>query len=110
MLISARFLCGVTAAVLIWRGGENSKRVEEVRSRLLAALAEKHPLDRPLGQNHTGNSRPEVVSQTVMVTNIREKDISDLHQNQNTHAYGKLATYFGRFVSYPAGARPPVCH
>jgi len=75
-LIPASFLCGITAGVLIWRGGENSKRVEKVRSRLRAALAEKHPLDRPLGQHHTGNSGPEVVSQTVMVTNIREKDTS----------------------------------
>ena len=61
------------AAVLIWRGGERSKRVEEVRSRLRATLAEKHPLHTNLGQSHTSTSRFEVDSQTAML-NIREKD------------------------------------
>jgi len=73
-LIPASFLCGITAAVLIWRGGERSKRVEEVRSRLRATLAEKHPLHTNLGQNLTSTSRFEVDSQTAMLTNIREKD------------------------------------
>lgn len=61
------------AAVLIWKGGERSKRVEEVRSRLRATLAEKHPLHTNLGQSHTSTSRFEVDSQTAMLTNIREK-------------------------------------
>ncbi|KAJ2930173.1 hypothetical protein H1R20_g6917, partial [Candolleomyces eurysporus] len=39
ILIPAGFLCGIGAAVLIWRGGERTKRVEEVRERLRAALA-----------------------------------------------------------------------
>ncbi|KAF9451679.1 hypothetical protein P691DRAFT_340132 [Macrolepiota fuliginosa MF-IS2] len=37
-LIPASFLCGIGAAILIWRGGERTKRVEEVRQRLRDAL------------------------------------------------------------------------
>ncbi|KAF8812537.1 hypothetical protein BYT27DRAFT_7182981 [Phlegmacium glaucopus] len=76
ILIPASFLCGIAAAVLIWRGGENTKRVEEVKSRLRAILAEKHPLDGNLPQNLTRIPRPEVDSQTAMLTNISEKDIN----------------------------------
>ena len=41
-LIPASFLCGIGAAVLIWRGGEKTKRVEEVRQRLRSALASEN--------------------------------------------------------------------
>ena len=57
--------------MLIWRGGERSKRVEEVRSRLRATLAKKHPFHTNLGQNLP---RIEVNSQTAILTNIGEKD------------------------------------
>jgi len=40
VLIPATFLCGIAAGVLIWRGSEKTKRVEEVRQKLLAVLAE----------------------------------------------------------------------
>ncbi|PPQ99078.1 hypothetical protein CVT24_003638 [Panaeolus cyanescens] len=43
ILIPASFLCGIAAAILIWRGGERTKRVEEVKERLRAALLEKYP-------------------------------------------------------------------
>ncbi|KAF5363338.1 hypothetical protein D9756_000467 [Leucocoprinus leucothites] len=39
-LIPLSFLCGIAAAILIWRGGEKTKRVEEIREKLLEALAE----------------------------------------------------------------------
>lgn len=39
-LIPASFLCGIGAAILIWRGGERTKRVEEIRKKLCDALAE----------------------------------------------------------------------
>jgi len=39
ILIPGAFLCGIAAAVLIWRGGEKTKRVEKVRERLRTALA-----------------------------------------------------------------------
>lgn len=38
ILIPASFLCGIAAAVVIWKGGDRTKRVEEVRERLRAAL------------------------------------------------------------------------
>lgn len=41
ILIPASFLCGIAAAVVIWKGGERTKRVEEVKERLRAALDEK---------------------------------------------------------------------
>ena len=37
-LITFAFLCGILAAVLIWRGGKKTKRVGEVEKRLRAAL------------------------------------------------------------------------
>ncbi|TFK23246.1 hypothetical protein FA15DRAFT_670632 [Coprinopsis marcescibilis] len=40
ILIPAGFLCGIGSAVLIWRGGERTKRIEEVRKRLQAVLNE----------------------------------------------------------------------
>ncbi|CAG7848713.1 SubName: Full=Related to ahmp1 protein {ECO:0000313/EMBL:CCA69063.1} [Serendipita indica DSM 11827] len=40
-LIPLSFLCGIAAAVLIWKGGERSKKTEEVEARLRAALDEE---------------------------------------------------------------------
>ncbi|KAL1731005.1 hypothetical protein EV714DRAFT_209540 [Schizophyllum commune] len=42
-LIPLSFLCGIASAVFIWRGGERTKRVEEVRERLRAALGKDKP-------------------------------------------------------------------
>ena len=42
-LIPLSFLCGIASAVFIWRGGERTKRVEEVRERLRAALGKDNP-------------------------------------------------------------------
>ncbi|KAJ3566414.1 hypothetical protein NP233_g7021 [Leucocoprinus birnbaumii] len=39
-LIPASFLCGIGAAIFIWRGGERTKRVDEIRQKLRNALAE----------------------------------------------------------------------
>jgi hypothetical protein len=50
-LIPASFLCGIGAAILIWRGGEKTKRVEEIRQKLRDALAEiPYPTDEILPQ------------------------------------------------------------
>lgn len=43
ILIPATFLCGIAAGILIWRGSERTKRVEEVRQKLREALAEISP-------------------------------------------------------------------
>ncbi|KAL1747712.1 hypothetical protein HDZ31DRAFT_31309 [Schizophyllum fasciatum] len=42
-LIPLSFLCGIASAVFIWRGGERTKRVEEVRERLRLALGKEDP-------------------------------------------------------------------
>lgn len=45
-------MCGIAAAVVIWKGGERTKRVEEVKERLRAALDEKSlPRDGQLPQS-----------------------------------------------------------
>lgn len=46
-LIPCSFLCGILAAVFIWRGGELTKRKQEVEDRLRAALAEELPIECP---------------------------------------------------------------
>jgi len=38
ILIPCGFLCGISAAIFIWRGGQKTKRVAEVQERLRAAL------------------------------------------------------------------------
>jgi len=58
ILIPASFLCGIGAAAVIWHGGERTKRVEEVKERLRAALSEKFlPRDGQLPQSFSRNSR-----------------------------------------------------
>lgn len=37
-LIPASFLCGIAAAVIVWRGGQKTKKVEEVEEKLKGAL------------------------------------------------------------------------
>lgn len=39
ILIPASFLCGIIAAIFIWRGGQKTKRTKEVEERLRLALA-----------------------------------------------------------------------
>jgi len=38
-LIPASFLCGIMAAVFIWRGGQKTKRTKQVEERLRLVLA-----------------------------------------------------------------------
>jgi hypothetical protein len=54
-LIPLSFMCGIIAGILIWRGGEMSKRTEEVEARLRGAL-EKERRNLPEGDNHAGRS------------------------------------------------------
>lgn len=42
-LIPCSFLCGIVAAVLIWRGGQKTKRVARIEERLRAALIAEMP-------------------------------------------------------------------
>ncbi|KDR83644.1 hypothetical protein GALMADRAFT_56550 [Galerina marginata CBS 339.88] len=64
ILIPGSFLCGIGAAVMIWRGGERTKRVDEVREKLRAALSEKQPrIDGQLPESLTRKPRPRVDSE-----------------------------------------------
>ncbi|KAF8165252.1 hypothetical protein B0H34DRAFT_688456 [Crassisporium funariophilum] len=76
ILIPASFLCGIAAAVLIWRGGERTKRVEEVKERLRAALADKQlpkEKDGNLPQSPVRNSGTPVDLQPAMLDDSKEK-------------------------------------
>lgn len=35
-------MCGIVAAILIWKGGQRTKRTKVVEARLRAALADEH--------------------------------------------------------------------
>jgi hypothetical protein len=52
-LIPLSFICGIVAGVLIWRGGEMSKRTQEVEARLRGAL-ERERRSLVDGDDHTG--------------------------------------------------------
>jgi hypothetical protein len=72
VLIPGAFLCGIVAAVLIWVGGERTKRVEEVRERLRKALEGKQPLD-DLQCNQGPNNIDEAQSKPTMFHDTDEK-------------------------------------
>ena len=59
-LIPCSFLCGITAAVLIWRGGEKTKRRQEVEERLRVVLAGELPgnPDDPITDNFNAAPQP----------------------------------------------------
>ena len=42
-LIPLSFLCGIASAILIWRGGQKTKRTKEIREKLRRVLMMKHP-------------------------------------------------------------------
>ncbi|KAG6854825.1 hypothetical protein C0991_012015 [Blastosporella zonata] len=56
ILIPCGFIVGISAAVLIWRGGERTKRVAEVQERLRAALTTEDEDDN--GSNQTASYPP----------------------------------------------------
>ncbi|KAH6915351.1 hypothetical protein BKA70DRAFT_575017 [Coprinopsis sp. MPI-PUGE-AT-0042] len=58
ILIPAGFISGIAAGVLIWRGGERTKRVEEVRERLRAVLAKERQAERETPPPPTPSSPP----------------------------------------------------
>ncbi|KAF8897634.1 hypothetical protein BD779DRAFT_1608183 [Infundibulicybe gibba] len=51
ILIPCSFLCGIFAAIFIWRGGQQTKRIEQVEERLRAALAREHPIEFDTGDD-----------------------------------------------------------
>ncbi|PPQ77440.1 LOW QUALITY PROTEIN: hypothetical protein CVT25_011022 [Psilocybe cyanescens] len=70
ILIPASFLCGIGAAVVIWKGGEKTKRVEKVREKLKAALAARHDLpptivDGMLPESLTRNPEPKIIRKSL---------------------------------------------
>jgi len=80
VLIPCSFLCGIGAAVVIWRGGERTKRVEEVREKLRAALLHNQPLeDGQLPQSLIRISRSRVNSEKNSLKGIEEegRDVND---------------------------------
>jgi len=72
LLIPATFLCGIAAGVLIWRGGEKTKRVAEVREKLRAALAQTE--DSSIMERVRS---PSAESQVRLVQGLRRKSADD---------------------------------
>jgi len=64
-------LCGIGAAIVIWRGGERTKRVDEVREKLRAALSEKPILD---GQLPASLSRISQAPQDMEKTTLQDAE------------------------------------
>ncbi|KAF5387704.1 hypothetical protein D9615_000499 [Tricholomella constricta] len=62
ILIPCSFLCGIFAAVFIWRGGQKTKRVAEVAERLRAALAadDDHQPDGDAKYSNPRSTAPEL--------------------------------------------------
>ena len=83
VLIPASFLCGIGAAIVIWRGGERTKRVEEVKERLRAALAQKPaPMDDQLPRSLSRN--PEPKSNLSTITSNRGNEKADENRGPST--------------------------
>ncbi|KAF8913998.1 hypothetical protein CPB84DRAFT_1840763 [Gymnopilus junonius] len=88
VLIPGSFLCGIGAAVVIWRGGERTKRVEEVRERLRVALSQNGPLaDGQLPQSLSRIPRSRVDSEKTSLKGITEegRDTNDSTTNIDEH-------------------------
>ena len=71
ILIPAGFISGIAAGVLIWRGGERTKRVEEVRERLRAVLAKEAKAEKEPAPPPTPSSPP---SEPARPTTIKFAD------------------------------------
>lgn len=88
ILIPAGFLCGIGAAVLIWRGGERTKRVEEVRERLRAALAAEAPVSRTPSVN--GTTLRKAVAQLSPVMEREQSDVIPLRESISRRTTGRV--------------------
>jgi hypothetical protein len=68
-LITFSFLCGIFAAIFIWRGGAKTKRVKEVEKRLRDALDEvgdKEPRDILDGVAPISGEKSPLVSEPIV--------------------------------------------
>jgi len=71
-LIPASFLCGILSAVSIFRGGNKTKRVEEVRERLKAALAMEYPDESGRAPTSASKSEPRSPRHEEMKPTVAE--------------------------------------
>lgn len=58
ILIPASFLCGIFAAVFVWRGGQKTKKTQEVEGRLREALEKRGLIGKDVSQNTDEISSP----------------------------------------------------
>ncbi|KAG1752692.1 uncharacterized protein EDB91DRAFT_1195701 [Suillus paluster] len=83
-LVPASFLCGIIAAVLIWRGGQLTRRTEKIERTLRTALAiEKNQKHSPLHvstENISANS-PDTPLRQTSVTGTNDLDVSSEHHD-----------------------------
>ena len=62
-LIPCSFLCGIGAGVFIWHGGQKTKRVEEVKQRLQAALNAETAEHPESGRNNQATRMQEKITE-----------------------------------------------
>lgn len=92
ILIPASFLCGIGAAIVIWRGTERAKRVEAVTEKLRAALAGSankddnkddqlpHSLSRASKANLQASQNLQTVPEdSAMTTDAHENGMTEKH-------------------------------
>ncbi|KAG8816584.1 hypothetical protein FRC17_000267 [Serendipita sp. 399] len=81
-LIPLSFICGIVAAILIWKGGEQSKKSTEVEARLREALdKEKRVL-----KERTGTERPNLVPPVSQQQDDDEKFVERTEDDISTRA------------------------
>ncbi|KAG9035318.1 hypothetical protein FS842_003722 [Serendipita sp. 407] len=109
-LIPLSFICGIGATVLIWKGGERSKKTEEVEARLREALErEKRVL-----KERTGSEKPAVVpppSESPQPRDSLEKGLSRVEELQrgSTSRRSPLiqSIHISETMSIPEEPEPP---
>lgn len=65
ILIPLSFLCGIASAVLIWHGGQKTKRTAEVEKRLRMALASERTKN---SRDKLGNVGDAVMSRDLVIS------------------------------------------
>jgi len=75
--------------VLIWRGGEKTKRVEKVRARLRAALAAEHPSSPTALQDSTQGA---TITTSISRAAPGPNDTDDLEVPENISVRATLGT------------------
>ncbi|KAH7929403.1 hypothetical protein BV22DRAFT_123832 [Leucogyrophana mollusca] len=101
-LIPASFICGIVSAVLIWRGGQQTRRTEKVEETLRIALAMERG-EKPRHSQVIAEQGPLAPPETAL------KRISPSHGISNDPANGRDALHLKEsFVTSPSIGSPVI--